>query len=270
MSDDAQKIWDELDQEEVGGQQPSEKETVEAAIGDDTIASGAEDDATPSYQELLDRVAGLESMLSQADRRLKNAEGHIGGLNAHIRKVQEEVKTKGASAPTAAEVSAARADPEAMAALKRDYPEFAEAMGAALDARLAELEARIPQQVSPQIPENIVTQDDLRQWQNRMYVEAKHEGWEDRVKTPEFAGWLFRQPREVQMLAESDDPRDAVRLLDLHRDATKPRNKSNDQLSSAAALPSGRGGRVTTKSIDDMTPEEYWRYLDEQDRQKGN
>lgn len=83
-------------------------------------------------------------------------------------------------------------------------------------------------------------------------------------------GWLQRQPREVQMLAASESPQDAVRLLDLHTEATSSASTQRTQrLNSAAAIPSGRSGaNVRQKAVEDMTPDEYWRYLDELDRQK--
>ena len=81
---------------------------------------------------------------------------------------------------------------------------------------------------------------------------------------------LQRQPREVQLLAASESPQDAIRLLDLHDDAMKSGSSQRTQrLNSAAAIPSGRSGaHVRQKAVEDMTPEEYWRYLDELDRQK--
>jgi hypothetical protein len=72
------------------------------------------------------------------------------------------------------------------------------------------------------------------------------------------------------MLAASESPQDAVRLLDIHAEASKSATSQRTQrLNSAAALPSGRsGGNVRQKAVEDMSPEEYWRYLDEIDRQK--
>lgn len=278
MSDDpmvkAKEIWDELDQEDNGATVPPGEPDEVVIGGEAEIAppreGGEGDDGAvgPTLQELMDKIAGLEAQVARTTQSVQNVAGHVGGLNAHIKRIQEEVRTKGHDTPSAAAVAAARTDPEAMNRLREDYPEFAEAMGAALDARLSEIEAKIPQG-NTSVPENVVTKEELQTWKNEMYVESRHEGWKDRVKTPEFAGWLHRQPREVQMLAVSDDPRDAVRLLDLHQEATKKPAPNSDHISSAAALPRGRGGsRVTTKSVDQMTPEEYWAYLDEQDRQK--
>jgi hypothetical protein len=104
-----------------------------------------------------------------------------------------------------------------------------------------------------------------------MAVEVRHPGWQDRVQTPEFVGWLQRQPREVQMLAASDSPQDAVRLLDLHGEAsTSVTSQRTQRLASAAAIPSGRSGSNTrAKAVEDMTPQEYWAYLDQLDKQKA-
>lgn len=274
----AEQIWAELEAEDSGKSVSASPEvTVEGGQGNDSVAlapeatvEGGQGTDTvpppePSLTELMDKINGLETQLVQATGRLRNAEGHIGGLNKQLKAAQQQATTQGFDAPNAAELAAAKADPEAMAALKRDYPEFASAMSAALKAELDVMKKQLqPQQQQPALPENLVTADDLANMKNDIFVEMHHEGWKDRVRTPQFVGWLTRQSREIQMLASSPDPRDAVRLLDLH--AGKPK-VSDAGLTSAAALPSGKSGtRVTQKSLDDMTPEEYWRYLDEQDR----
>ena len=113
--------------------------------------------------------------------------------------------------------------------------------------------------------------DEIARLRSEMAVEIRHPGWQERVRTPEFVGWLQRQNREVQLLAASESPQDAVRLLDLHTEALGTASTQRTQrLNSAAALPTGRGGGNTrTKPVEEMSPQEYWRYLDELDRQKG-
>ncbi len=286
---EAQKIWDELDQEERGlrsalppandppADQDPTPESATAAPADNHNADAADakdsgDEAEPTgNQALLDKIAGLESMLTQVTQRLRNAEGHIGGLGSQMKQqlqAAQQVSASGGDAPTATEIRNAQKSPEAMARLKADYPEFADAMESALNERLSALEQRI-QQPAQQQP--TVTQEDIARLKSEMYVEVKHPGWQGRVRTPEFMGWLQRQPREVQMLAASESPEDAVRLLDLHGDALKTVTSQRTQrLNSAAAIPSGRSGAAARqKAVEDMTPEEYWRYLDELDRQKG-
>jgi preprotein translocase subunit SecD len=285
--DEAQKIWDQLEAEERGNAQPqdfAEQPTDQASETESTNQAPAEnhnadladapkagDAAAPSGdQVLLDKISGLETMLSQVTQRLRNAEGHIGGLGSQLKQqlqTAQQVSSRGGDAPTANEIRDAQRNPEAMARLKTDYPEFAEAMESALNERLSSLEQRIAQQQQPQPS---VTADEIQRLRSEMAVEVRHPGWQDRVRTTEFMGWLQRQPREVQMLAASASPQDAVRLLDLHDDAMKSAsNQRTQRLNSAAAIPSGRAGaNMRQKAVEDMSPEEYWRYLDEIDRQK--
>jgi hypothetical protein len=282
--EEAQKIWDQLDAEESGKAPRQAKEdppandstpadpTDQAPADQADAADGGEEAAPTSESVLLDKIAGLETMLTQVTQRLRNAEGHIGGLGSQLKQqlqAAQQVSAKGGEAPTAGEIREAQSNPKAMESLKRDYPEFAEAMEAALNEQLQAIKAAMPQ---PQMQQPGVTAEELARMRSEMAVEIRHPGWQDRVRTPEFMGWMQRQPREVQMLAASESPQDAVRLLDLHAEAMKSVSSQRTQrLSSAAAIPSGRsGGNVRQKAVEDMSPEEYWRYLDELDRQKGN
>ena len=282
--DEARKIWDQLDAEDAGGSLPAADQQLDSGTATEVdpgttepapaeqsadASQGGEVPAAPSSQELFDKIAGLEQMLGQVTQRLRNAEGHIGGLGSQLKQQQQlaaQVTAKGGEAPSAGEIRAAQGSPKAMESLKRDYPEFAEAMEAALNERMDVLRAALP----PQEVQQLVTPEQIDILRNEMAVEIRHPGWQDRVRTPEFMGWLQRQPREVQMLAASESPQDAVRLLDLHSDASKSVTSQRTQrLNAAAALPSGRstpGARA--KSVEDMTPEEYWRYLDELDKQR--
>lgn len=287
--DEARKIWDQLDAEESGRAQPpsdepadppapapAPAEPTEPAPADPADAPQPSDEPAPtSEQVLLDKIAGLEAMLGQVTQRLRNAEGHIGGLGSQLKQqlaTAQQVTAKGGDAPTAGEIRAAQSNPEAMARLKADYPEFADAMESALNERLSALEQKLQQSQQPAQAQPGVSPDEIAKLRHEMAVEVRHPGWQDRVRTPEFVGWLQRQAREVQLLAASESPQDAIRLLDLHSEATKAAASQRTQrLNSAAAIPSGRsGGNVRSKAVEDMSPEEYWAYLDQLDRQKGN
>lgn len=288
-TEEAQKIWDQIDAEESGRAQPApsdeglpedkpaDTEAAAHAPADDADANKGDEDKVPtSEQVLLDRISGLESMLGQVTQRLRNAEGHIGGLGSQLKQQQQvaaQVAAKGGDAPSASEIRDAQQSPAKMEALKKDYPEFADAMESALNERLSSLEQQLKQQTQqqPQQQPAGVSHEEIQRLRAEMAVEVRHPGWQDRVQTPEFTGWLNRQPREVQMLAASESPQDAVRLLDLHSEATKAvSSQRNQRLSAAAAIPSGRSGsQVRGKAVEDMSPEEYWSYLDQLDKQKA-
>ena len=286
--DEAQKIWDQLEAEESGNAQPPHEDEqnpptdaqANAHPTDDAPASKADANAegqAPSHEQILmDRISGLETMLGQVTQRLRNAEGHIGGLGSQLKQQQQvaaQVAARGGDAPTASEIRDAHHSPAKMEALKKDYPEFADAMESALNERLSGLEQQLKAQLQqPAQQPNGVSHEEIHRLRSEMAVEVRHPGWQDRVQTPEFTGWLNRQPREVQMLAASESPQDAIRLLDLHKDAVSSTTSQRTQrLASAAAIPTGRAaGSTRGKAVEDMTPEEYWRYLDQQDKQKGN
>lgn len=284
--DEAKKIWDQLEAEDSGRAQPefSNEDPPEPQLDQANPANpapadvadankGGDEVAAPAEQALMDKISGLESMLGQVTQRLRNAEGHIGGLNSQLKQqvqMAQQVTARGGEAPTAGEIRAAQVNPEKMEALKRDYPEFADAMESALNERLSALEQRLATQQQP-AQQPGVSAAEIAALRSEMAVEIRHPGWKDRVQTPEFVGWLQRQPREVQMLAASDSPQDAVRLLDLHNEAaTSVTSQRTQRLASAAAIPSGRSGSNTrAKAVEDMTPQEYWAYLDQLDKQKA-
>lgn len=286
--DEAQKIWDQLDAEESGKALPGDNaEGTQATESSDSRQSTEQHAEAPAdkadatngidpvshEQSLMDKISGLESMLGQVTQRLRNAEGHIGGLGSQLKQQQQVAKqviNSGGDAPTQDQVREAQSDPEAMAKLKRDYPEFADAMESALKQQLQEQEQRFQALLANQ--KGGVSHEEIQQMRSEMQVDAKHPGWTERVRTPEFMGWLQRQQREVQMLAASESPQDAIRLLDLHSESVNAATSNNktQRLSSAAAIPTGRSGSAArTKAVEDMTPQEYWRYLDEIDKQKG-
>lgn len=273
--EDAQRIWDEMDaaddaapststaaeHEEV----PARQEAAQAAPNEPVI-----DPYEGLPQNVRDELIGMKSLVSQLTGRLRNAEGHIGGLKSQLAQqvdVAKSVRSAGGEAPTAAQLRTAQADPEAFARLREDYPEFATAIDAFVGQKLKD-------SLSTLAPAEALSKQDVAEAMNTLrdqieretYVELQHRGWKKLVKTPEFVGWFEQQPREVKTLGGSEDPDDAVRLLDMFAESRTRRANQNTHLHAAAAIPSGRGMGVKVKPVDEMTPQEFWRYLDETER----
>ena len=295
FQEEAQKIWAQLDAEDSGQKVVEPAETTEVA--DDGSAATAAQEASDTQptsdgqseqqpeeddpKVLRTKIAGLESMLNQLAGRVRNAEGHIGGINSQMKQRLEAAKTvvaSGGDAPTAREIQAAQASPEAFAALEKEYPEFAKAMKPlqdAIDSRLAAIErgqTAKPQPTQEAVPSNAVSQDDLVEANRKLKVEIRHPGWEQLVKTAEFHGWYAQAPLEIKMLASGDEPESAIRLLDLYaesRKASPQAQRNSRRFESAAALPTGTRSSVKTKQVDEMSGDEYWRYLDQIDKQKA-
>lgn len=281
--DEAKKLWDQFDAEDNGAAVAAEK--VEPADADAAGAAQAapasqEQQATSEEEDdpkaLRNKLAGLEAIVTQLTGRLRNAEGHIGGLNSQVKQQLDTAKAvaaAGAQAPSATEIRAAQASPEAMARLESEYPEFAKALAPALDAtlnsRFAEFEKRLPKQDAP----TGVTKAELEQFKAEQKIEVRHPGWQDTVKGADFIGWMGSVSREVSLLAASDEPADAIRLMDLYTESKAKRpdpltEQRTQRLSSAAALPTGQRTAARTKNVDDMTPAEFWAYQDQLDRQQ--
>jgi len=291
-SQDKAKLWAEMDAAEAAGNtatkvddtptEPAKEEPAKAAAQTDAPAQAAaateqaakDEDAYAGMSDAAKHeLLGLKTMLTQATERLRNAEGRIGGLNSQLKQFMQaasSTRADGGDAPTREEIAKAQSDPAAMAKLREDYPEFGAAVKAALDEQVKALRAEMKGNAAAKPAPAGVTQADLASMRAEIAVESRHPGWQERVKTPAFVGWLTSQPREVQMLAASDSPQDAIRLLDLETEArTKGSQQRNQRQESAAAIPSGRAASARHKPVESMNKEEYWRYLDEIDKQKG-
>jgi len=291
QTDEAKKIWAAMDAEDSGTSVavepadiediPTESSEVAASAAPDAEKVDTPED-TNDIKTLINKIAGLESMVSQQASRIRNAEGHIGGLNSQVKTALDAAKTKavaaGDDAPSAKEIAAAQGDPQAFAKLSEEYPEFAKHLKPAMDAtnsRLAVLERQLKEEREAKAEQRAapsVTTQDLDARDAAMAVEIKHPGWKNVVKQAEFHGFVATAPREVRLLASSDDPQDAIRLMDLYAESTAERpstTQRTQRLNSAAALPTGQRSTAKTKNVDEMNGAEYWRYLDQVDKQKG-
>lgn len=287
QQEEAKRIWDQLDSE-VEGQPSAGQESDPADATESTAEQAAEQVQTQEAAEakpeavqdedpkaLRDKIAGLEAMLTQLSGRVRNTEGHIGGLTSQIKaqvEAAKAVQNSGGDAPTAKEIRDAQGDPEALKKLTEDYPEFAKALTPAIDAVVAERMAKIETQFKQNSggPDPISEIERLRTELKFQRIEEKHPGWQEKVKTRGFIEWLKNSPREVQMLAASPEPADAVRLLDLLEDTKKPQATNQTRgIAAAAALPTGRQSGARQKSVDQMTPQELWAYYDQMDKRKG-
>lgn len=290
-----EKIWAELDATDAGkpadavdtpaveepaksqaAAEPAEKPDAKADDSQVAAPAQAADASTPTVtaeqQTLLDKINGLESLLTQTNGRLRNVEGRYGELKAATNAARESAAA-GAAAPSAREIQAAQASPVAMEKLKKDYPEFGAAMEAALEGSLSGVRDELKQlrQDLQKANSGVMTTAEAEHLRADLSVERVHAGWKETVRQPEFAGWKNRQPREVQLLAESDSPQDAIRMLDLYVESRKAAKPNSGRLEAAAAIPGGKGAAGSrTKSLEDMSREELWAYYDQQEAQQNS
>ncbi len=183
----------------------------------------AEDDPLAGFK------AELESMREKQDARLRNIEGHIGGLNSQLKTAlatAKAVEKTGGEAPSTTQIESAASSSAKWKALKEDFPDWVDAM----DGRLAEIQAAIPKAnpvdvdgLKAELTTNVtqlVNEAGTRARQMAR-VDAKYEDWEETVKTPEFETWFETQTPEVKALGASAKASDAIRLLDSYEDSRK-------------------------------------------------
>jgi len=277
IEEQRQKIWDELEAKENGEPTPAADEPAKQDATQDSNESAAQAADAPGAEPakpadpVLEKVSAMEQTLGSLMNRLRASEGHIGNLNSTIKSLRES-KPQG-EAPTVAEMKQAAQSDKAMAKLLEDYPELGATFKEVLESREASMQAQVQELLAKNKPEGAVSREEIDQMRRELAVEVAHPGWSREVATPEFNAWLEAQPREVRLLAGSDDPQDAIRLLDLRKQASKPANAGADKtqrLASAAAVQTTRSGSsIRQKPIEEMTKQEYWDYLEEQERKQA-
>lgn len=184
---------------------------------------------------LLERASRVDAIEDQ----LRKAHGKIGELNG---KLQDFTSHKGQPTPTA---PAAPVDDEELAAVERDYPEF---------AKLAEARARkiVAETLQGQPAGQGFSAEDVRAEVSRdvqmLLMDTLHDGWRDTVQSQDFSLWIATQPTEVQeRYATTESAKELAGILKSFtttREATQDRSARNKQRLEAALTPSGTSAKT--------------------------
>jgi hypothetical protein len=231
---------------------PAVAEDAKSKKDDKPAATVAEDPVQKRFDTLeleLKRTAGRVSAMQRT-------------LDTAAKRATEQVST----APTQTQQTAAMKDPEKWAALKKDFPEWGEAINDFLTANLPQggLTAdQVASQVEAKLAAEIAKRESRR-------VERKHPGWKDTVKSKDFLDWRAQQDEHVNELSYSDDADDAIDMLDLFvkskaakpepTTTTTPTVQEGRSARLAAAAAPQRAGRSTPTPKDDseLTAKEIW------------
>lgn len=228
-----------------GDSKPAEMPEVEAVVEEvkEAVAE-VEPEKVDQYKELLTRFEQLE-------KRTRNAEGHIGGLNHNQKLIQETltaskaVAEKVSEAPSQQQVKEAMSNPREWDDLKTDFPEWANATEKLLDARLPKGEAVDREALERSFEEKLTAREQAAAINA---LDIAFPDWKSDVNTQEFAEWKQGQPEDVQALGASDNPRDAARMLRLFerrapiKAIEEPKKSTRQRLMEAAVAPKGNGG----------------------------
>jgi len=190
--------------------------TEETSKTPDAADKGAE--ATPpTIADVLETVKeGFESQ----NKRIRKMEGHYGSLQGSVQELSRNIETAETAKeiPTKEAIAAAVNDGEKFSKLKADFPDWGEGMDEAMQTIIEATSAN-------QIDTEKLIADIGQQTQTYVQgalaenkVETAHEGWGELVASDKFVEWQNEQPEEVQMLAQSANPNDAIRLIDLYQE----------------------------------------------------
>lgn len=300
---EAAKLWAELDKEDAAdalgfddetpiaagstdGQGKSDDAVEEfesapvspaAAKSADAIASESKDPKkavqAPAPSVEADRISGLEQTNRVLQENLRTLNARYGGLNSQMEKLRKSAGSAGVSTPSAIEIQKALGDAESMKTLKADYPEFGGAMENVLGVYGEKIAKIVDDAVKTATPkmDGFVSREEFESALREQATDLLSPGWREKIVQPDFRGWLIRQDAATVALAQSDNPRDAVSLIEKYDQARgaatapPPAQARTRRLASAAALPSGSGSssiRSSVKDEKDMTPAELWAHLD--------
>jgi hypothetical protein len=183
--------------------------------------------AEPTVAQVLEQVTALQA-------RLRNAEGHIGGINSTLKQSLATAKAVATSAggsgaaPSQADIAAAAVSGEKLKQLCEDFPDFGEALKESLTATEQSILAKVGGSIDREALRNEVRAEVMAEVQPfirgeidaaraETQVVARYPDFHDRVKTPEFGQWLQKQAPEVVALAHSTKAADAIALIDRHQ-----------------------------------------------------
>ena len=199
----------------------------------------AQPEPAPAGDELMKKISNL------IDGRFRNFTGHVNkvlderlkeAMPATAQAAAKAAQAQGGDAPSNQQIQAALKDGSKMKKLAEDFPEFGEALLEAQETAAAQLEKSLSEKFKPsQVDTSQFVQNSALSKVNETLVTIAHRSWKSDTKTPEFSAWLESQPAETKALADSDNPEDAIAMLDRYYET---RNAASLQPASTGAKPS--------------------------------
>ena len=155
-----------------------------------------------------------DEIISQLEARIRKNEGSFGTLNSKYLAINEELKANKEvikKAPTPEQYKAAIENEATWNEFQEEWPEHSAAINAQMSITEKKLMERLPNTdgfISAQQAGQMVS-DAVEM----VKLDISQPGWETKVATKEFTGWLDAQDVSLQALAASDRPSDALALL---------------------------------------------------------
>lgn len=189
--------------EEVAAVEPQTEDNVENQETTDDAPKAEEakpqDDVAKQIEELNRRNKELEhQLLSEVGRQ--------AGLQRKLHELRTQLDAGPKPTESKREYSAK------MKTLMSDFPEIAEALQEELDARLGEVRSEVKQVFDPLKQER----EEKEKITAESAVKEVFPDFVEVVNSKEFVDWFQKQPAAVRSLAASDDPADAIAMLEYY------------------------------------------------------
>lgn len=213
--------------------EPEAKEPEKAPEPEAPVMAGLTESQIKTLLERASRVDAIED-------QLRKAHGKIGELNGKLQDFASHKTQPTQTAPAAA------VDDEELAAVERDYPEFAKLAEARARKIAAEmLQGQTPTAAGP-------SPDEIRAEVNRdmqmVLMDTLHDGWRDTVQSQDFSLWIATQPQDVQQrYATTESAKELAGILGAFkttRESQQDRSARNRQRLEAALTPSGTASKT--------------------------
>jgi len=223
----------------------------------------------PEVQARLARLDTLEAQFASLANDHRAAVGRIGSIQSELA-AAKAAAAKVQDAPTQAQVAAASKDLKKWEAMKADFPDWAEATEELLASRAVPAAPTVSQEdIDRRLTEARAqwAQDQAAQREQALRelrfetLDAAHDGWREKVATPQFRDWLQAQDDSTRALGASERVKDALTLLRRFDEAAavKPVEIQQQRADALAAAVTTKPGKTPPpKSEDEMTREELW------------
>lgn len=226
---------------------------------EESTDSGSEDEAAATATATPAEEEGEQKPLTTADidrirleaaadaeqkhlKRIRDLSGEVGGLKQKLEGLttaKAAAESQGADAPTTKQIAEAAQSGSKLAALKNDFPEFAEALEEAIGSiKPAGIDpdalTQSKQAADQAMQQAESTAQELNTMRQMRQLDKAHPDWEEVITDNSYKQWLAIQNPQIQhAAANSNDARDAITILNLFK-------KSQNQSASSSTANAGR------------------------------
>jgi hypothetical protein len=275
----AEEIWNEELLTRAAAQtagatdEPEDDDAVEGGSdqADAAANAGAPGQAStlpPELQELATQFGDLKGLLETLRRDVASTAGRVGSLQSEMEQARKAAQAV-QRAPNEQAIKAAFKTPAKWEELKKDFPDWADAMEQFVDAKTAaERAANVGEERFVALQQQVQkTLDDMRAQSARVQEEvrltARHPDWVDVVKSEAFTKFREANPKANEVFLKSQSAAESIEVLNqfkaAQRDATRDVSAERQQKLRAAAAPVRRASPPATRLSDDqLTPEQIW------------